>query len=107
MFGGLGLPEIAIIAGVLVLLFGVGKISGLGRELGSSIREFRRGVREEKEAEAEDASAATTAQAQVQVPSPPPAATPQQTPPPQQQATPPTPPTTEQPAGGDGSRNVF
>ena len=105
MFGGLGLPEIAIIAGVLVLLFGVGKISGLGRELGSSIREFRRGVREEKEAEAEDAPAATTAQAQV--PSPPPAATPQQTPPPQQQATPPTPPTTEQPAGGDGSRNVF
>lgn len=27
-----GSPEIAIIAGVLVLLFGVGKISGLGRE---------------------------------------------------------------------------
>ena len=51
MFGGLGVPEIAIIAGVLVLLFGVGKISGLGRELGSSIREFRRGVREEKEEE--------------------------------------------------------
>lgn len=45
----LGPLEIAIIAGIVVLLFGVGRISGLGRELGSSIREFRRGVREEKE----------------------------------------------------------
>ena len=106
MFGGLGVPEIAIIAGVLVLLFGVGKISGLGRELGSSIREFRRGVREEKEEEGEDASVATTAQAQVQAPSPPPVATPQQTPPPQPVA-PPSPPSAEQPANGDGSRNVF
>lgn len=109
MFGGLGVPEIAIIAGVLVLLFGVGKISGLGRELGSSIREFRRGVREEKEEDGEDASAsaAAPAQAQVQVPPPPPAAPQQQVPPPPPQAAPPASPPTEQPASGDGSRNVF
>ena len=117
MFGGLGVPEIAIIAGVLVLLFGVGKISGLGRELGSSIREFRRGVREEKEEEGEDAPApaqvqappppaVAPAQAQVQAP-PPPAAPAQQAAPPPTQAAPPASPPAEQPASGDGSRKVF
>ena len=104
----LGPLEIAIIAGIVVLLFGVGRISGLGRELGSSIREFRRGVREEKEEEGEDASASAAAPAQVQAPPPPPQAAPQQQAPPPQAAPPATPPTsTEQPASGDGSRNVF
>ncbi len=100
----LGPLEIAIIAGIIVLLFGVGRISGLGRELGSSIREFRRGVKEEKEEEGE---AATTAQAQTQAPPPPPAAQ-TQAPPPPQAAPPAAPPPTE-PASGDGSgsRNVF
>ena len=45
LFGTLGGPEIAIIAGVIVLMFGVGKISGLGREFGNSIKEFRRAVK--------------------------------------------------------------
>ena len=105
----LGPLEIAIIAGIVVLLFGVGRISGLGRELGSSIREFRRGVREEKEEEGEDASASAVApaQAQVQAPPPPPAAPQQQAPPPPPQAAPPASPPAEQPARGDGSRNVF
>ena len=105
----LGPLEIAIIAGIVVLLFGVGRISGLGRELGSSIREFRRGVREEKEEEGEDASASApaAAQAQVQAPPPPPAAPQQQAPPPPTQAAPPASPPAEQPASGDGSRNVF
>ena len=105
----LGPLEIAIIAGIVVLLFGVGRISGLGRELGSSIREFRRGVREEKEEEGEEASAsaAAPAQAQVQAPPPPPAAPQQQAPPPPTQAAPPASPPAEQPASGDGSRNVF
>ena len=103
----LGPLEIAIIAGIIVLLFGVGRISGLGRELGTSIREFRRGVKEEKEEEGEEA-AATTAQAQTQAPPPPPAAQTQAPPPPQQAAPPAAPPPTE-PASGDGSgsRNVF
>ncbi|MDZ7727201.1 MAG: twin-arginine translocase TatA/TatE family subunit [Dehalococcoidia bacterium] len=47
MFGSLGGPEIAIIAVVVVLLFGVGKLSGLGRDLGSSIKEFRRAMKDE------------------------------------------------------------
>lgn len=103
----LGPLEIAIIAGIIVLLFGVGRISGLGRELGTSIREFRRGVKEEKEEEGEEA--ATTAQAQTQAPPPPPAAQTQASPPPPQQAAPPAAPPPTEPASGDGSgsRNVF
>lgn len=58
MFGSLGAPEIAIIAVVIILIFGVGKISGLGRELGSSIKEFRRAVKDEdKEEEPQQAKA--------------------------------------------------
>lgn len=103
----LGPLEIAIIAAIIVLLFGVGRISGLGRELGTSIREFRRGVKEEKEEEGE--AAATTAQAQTQAPPPPPAAQTQAPPPPPQQAAPPAAPPPTEPASGDGSgsRNVF
>jgi len=49
MFGSFGAPEIIIIALVVILLFGVGKISGLGKELGSSIKEFRRAVKDPDE----------------------------------------------------------
>lgn len=47
MLGPLGGPEIAIIAVVIILIFGVGKFSSLGRDLGTSIKEFRRAVKEE------------------------------------------------------------
>lgn len=47
MFGSLGPLEIGVIALVVILLFGVGKISGLGKDLGTSIKEFRKAVRDE------------------------------------------------------------
>ena len=47
MFGSLGPLELGIIALIVILLFGVGKISGLGKELGSSIKEFRKAVKDE------------------------------------------------------------
>lgn len=88
MFGSLGAPELIIIGLIVVLLFGVGKISGLGRELGSSIKEFRRAVKdpddEQKKLEAQQQ--ATVAQ-QPQAPqpqqqyAPPPPQPPQQQPP--------------------------
>jgi len=56
LFGTIGAPEIAIVAGVIVLMFGVGKISGLGREFGNSIKEFRRAVKEPIDAESDDSS---------------------------------------------------
>lgn len=96
MFGSLGAPEIAIIGVVLILLFGVGKISGLGKELGSSIKEFRRAVKDEdKEADkAEKAQQAQQAQVQQQAPPPPQ---------PQAQQQPPAQP----PHTGDKNPNIF
>ena len=49
----LGMPgpgELAIILGVLVLIFGAKKIPELARGMGSSLFEFKRGMREGREA---------------------------------------------------------
>jgi len=40
----IGLPELLIIVGIVVLIFGVGRISKLGGELGRGIRSFRDGL---------------------------------------------------------------
>lgn len=81
MFGSLGVPELLIIFAILILIFGVGKLSGLGRDLGASIKEFRKAVKdpdEEGKREAEKQLAATKAQppappaSTVQPPAPPP-----------------------------------
>ncbi|GIW13782.1 MAG: hypothetical protein KatS3mg062_1221 [Tepidiforma sp.] len=76
MFGSLGAPELIIIALVIVLIFGVGKISGLGRELGTSIKEFRRAVKDEDEETRKAAQQVqqTPYQQSVQAPPPPPVA---------------------------------
>lgn len=37
-----GWPELAIILAVVIAIFGVGKIAGLGKALGQSIREFKK-----------------------------------------------------------------
>lgn len=42
MFGSLGVMEIAIILGVLLLLFGPSQLPKLGRSVGQSIKEFRK-----------------------------------------------------------------
>lgn len=69
MFGSLGAPELLIIGAVIILIFGVGKISGLGRELGTSIKEFRRAVKDE-DAEAAKQQAQLQQSTQQQVPPP-------------------------------------
>lgn len=43
----LGPPELLIILGLVILVFGVGRIGQLGGELGRAIREFRRGLQNE------------------------------------------------------------
>lgn len=91
MFGSLGAPELIIIGIIVVLLFGVGKLSGLGKDLGSSVKEFRRAIKDEEEAKAPTQSSATVV--------PPPQ---QQLPPPQQQPAP-TPP----PANSETKTNIF
>lgn len=90
LIGPLGPLELAIIVGVIVLLFGVGRISRIGGDLGSSIKEFRRAVRDD-ETEEEDTSQEAKAQTQPE------------TPPSAQQTNPPT----ETPPSDSGTRNVF
>ncbi|MEW6026836.1 MAG: twin-arginine translocase TatA/TatE family subunit [Planctomycetota bacterium] len=43
---GLGTMELVVILVILVLLFGANKIPALARSLGSSVNEFKKGMRE-------------------------------------------------------------
>ncbi|KAL0049482.1 hypothetical protein WJX82_003317 [Trebouxia sp. C0006] len=43
---GLGGPEIAVIAGVAVLIFGPSKIPGLGKEVGKAAKSFQQAAKE-------------------------------------------------------------
>lgn len=45
----IGTTELLLLLGVVVLIFGVGKLPDLGAGLGKSIRGFRRAVAEEDE----------------------------------------------------------
>jgi sec-independent protein translocase protein TatA len=47
--GGLGTTELIIILVIVVLLFGVGRLTRIGGELGRGIREFRSGLQGEEE----------------------------------------------------------
>ena len=47
MIGDLGAPELLIIAAIVILLFGVGKVGRLGKDLGTAVREFRTAVRDD------------------------------------------------------------
>jgi sec-independent protein translocase protein TatA len=49
MFQTFGLPEILAILAIILLLFGVGRVSRIGEELGSAISAFRKGLNEGKE----------------------------------------------------------
>ena len=53
---GLGVPELLIILAVVLLVFGVGRISRIGSELGKGISAFREGVREGSKEEEEKSS---------------------------------------------------
>jgi sec-independent protein translocase protein TatA len=48
---GLGVQEMLLILLALVLLFGARKIPELARGLGQSMREFRRGLKEQEDKE--------------------------------------------------------
>lgn len=47
MFTGFGLPEILIIAFLIILFFGGKKIPDLVRGMGEAIKEFKAGIKED------------------------------------------------------------
>jgi sec-independent protein translocase protein TatA len=54
MFQGFGLPELLIILVIVLVLFGVGRISKIAGEMGSGIRAFKDGLQGDEEKEAKD-----------------------------------------------------
>ena len=80
MLGSLGAPELLIIGAIVLLIFGVGRLSGLGKDLGSSIKEFRRAVKDDDK-DGDKASSVVNPPQQIQ---PPQASQPQYAPPAQQ-----------------------
>lgn len=45
-FPSLGVPELLLIFGIVIVIFGAGKLPALGKALGQSIREFKGSVNE-------------------------------------------------------------
>ncbi len=54
MIGGLHWPEVILILAVLLLIFGVGRITKIGGELGSGIKAFKEGLNGKKKSEEAD-----------------------------------------------------
>ena len=46
MLGGLGAPELIVIALIALLLFGAGRIADIGKGLGQGIKNFKQGLKE-------------------------------------------------------------
>ncbi|NPA58564.1 MAG: twin-arginine translocase TatA/TatE family subunit [Aquificae bacterium] len=53
MIGGIGIPELLLIFGILLLLFGARKLPEIGKGLGEGIRSFKSSLSGENEKEEE------------------------------------------------------
>jgi sec-independent protein translocase protein TatA len=47
MFGSLGLPELLIILVIVVLIFGANRLPGLAKGMGSAIKNFKEGMKDD------------------------------------------------------------
>jgi sec-independent protein translocase protein TatA len=54
MFRNFGMPELLIILVVVILLFGVGRIGKIGKELGGGIRAFKDGLQGKEDPKPEE-----------------------------------------------------
>ncbi len=59
--GSLGPTELIIILVIVVLLFGVGRVSRIGGELGSAVANFRKGLQEGAKGKSEEGDEAQKA----------------------------------------------
>ena len=55
MLPKIGLPELVIVLVIVLLIFGVGRLGKLGKDLGEGIREFRKGISGDDEEKVEEA----------------------------------------------------
>ncbi len=42
MIGGMGMPELLVILGIAVIIFGAGRIPEIAKALGKSVKEFKK-----------------------------------------------------------------
>ena len=47
--GNIGFTEILVIGGIVLLLFGAGRIADIGKGLGQGIKNFKQGIKEAEE----------------------------------------------------------
>jgi sec-independent protein translocase protein TatA len=52
--GSIGLMEILLILGVLILIFGASQIPKIARSLGEGLKELKKGIKEAKDMDDED-----------------------------------------------------
>jgi sec-independent protein translocase protein TatA len=45
--GSLGLPEMLVILAIVIIIFGASRLPQLGRGLGSAIKNFKEGIKDE------------------------------------------------------------
>lgn len=60
MFGGLGMWELAVIFGIVFLIFGATRIPEIAKSLGSAIKEFKKSSKEISSDEEEVAKSDST-----------------------------------------------
>jgi len=63
MFGDIGAPELIIILLIVIVLFGAGRVGKLGKDVGTSVREFRKAVKDDDEEAASAQKAVSPASA--------------------------------------------
>jgi sec-independent protein translocase protein TatA len=45
--GRIGLPELLVILAIIIVIFGANRLPGLGRGIGSAIKNFKDGIKDE------------------------------------------------------------